>query len=109
MKKTILILAIISSIIAIIFTILPLDTIAFIPIGTALILLLFALYNANTKNKLLNFLLLIVSICSIVVLVKTFLIENSVKTDVEFEQQKMESNIESKKDLEDLEQLDNEL
>lgn len=104
MRKLFLVLGIIFTVPAIVFSILPTDTIAFLPIGVALILNLLLLKKSNgNQKKLPNILLLLCVLSSVFVLGKTFLIKDEVQKDIQFEQQKIETKQEAKKELEDLE------
>ncbi len=104
MRKLFLALAIVFTVLAIVFSALPLDTIAFLPIGLAMIfcLLLLKKSEANRK-KLPNILLLLCVLCSVFVLGKTLLIKDEVVKDATFEKEKIENKKEATKELEDLE------
>ena len=104
MRKLLVALGIIFTILAIIFSALPMDTIAFLPIGLAMIfcLLLLKKSGANQK-KLPNVLLLLCVLSSVFVLGKTLLVKDEVVRDVKFEKEKVETKKEAKKELEDLE------
>ena len=104
MRKLLVILAIIFTALAILFSALPLDTIAFLPIGLGILfcLLLLKKSNANQK-KLPNVLLLLCVVASLFVLGKMLLIKDEVVKDAQFEKEKIETKIEAKKELEDLE------
>ena len=82
----------------------PLDTIAFLPVGLGIIfcLLLLKKSDANQK-KLPNFLLILCVLSSVFVLGKTLLIKDEVVKDVKFEKEKIETKKEAKKELENLE------
>lgn len=104
MKKIFLILAILFLVLSIAFTILPMGTIAFLPIGIALLFSLLLLKKSKDNNrKLPNLLLTLSAICSFVVLVKVVFIKDKVEVDQKFEQQKVETKNEAKKELEELE------
>ena len=104
MRKLLVVLAIIFSALAIIFSALPLDTIAFLPIGLAMIFCLLLLKkSAVNQKKLPNILLLLCVVSSIFVLGKTLLVKDQVVKDTKFEKEKMETKKEAKKELEDLE------
>lgn len=104
MRKLFLVLGIIFTVLAIAFAYLPLDTIAFLPIGLAIAFCLLLLKKSNQNQKMLpNLLLLLCVICSVYVLGKTLLIKDEVVTDTKFEKQKIETKKEAKKELEDLE------
>ncbi len=104
MRKLFLVLGILFTILAIAFSVLPFDTIAFIPIGLAMVfcLLLLKKSEANQK-KLPNILLLLCVLSSVFVLGKTLLIKDEVVKDSKFEKEKIETKKEAKKELEDLE------
>lgn len=79
-------------------------TIAFLPIGLALISsLVFLKKSPENQRTLPSWLLTLSAICSFIVLLKVVLIKNKVEVDTQFEQQKVETKIEAKKELEDLE------
>jgi hypothetical protein len=104
MRKLLVVLAIIFTSLAIIFSALPLDTIAFLPIGLAMIFCLLLLKkSAVNQKKLPNILLLLCVVSSLFVLGKTLLVKDQVVKDTKFEKEKMETKKEAKKELEDLE------
>lgn len=104
MRKLFLVLAIIFTALAIIFSAMPLDTIAFLPIGLGLIFSLLLLKNSTTNQKKLpNILLILCVLSSVFVLGKTLFVKDVVVKDVKFEKQKIETKKEAKKELEDLE------
>ena len=107
MRKLFLISACVFGALGIAFTVLPMDTLAFLPIGLALIFGLLTLKKSNDSQKKFPKILLIISaLCSVVVLGKTLFIEDQVATDNQFEQQKIETKQEAKKELEELEGLE---
>jgi uncharacterized membrane protein YqgA involved in biofilm formation len=107
MRKLFLILACVFGGLGIAFTILPMDTLAFMPIGLTLIFGLLTLKkSAESQKKFPKILLVIAAFCSIVVLGKSLLIEDEIATDTQFEQQKMETKQEAQKELEELEGLE---
>ncbi len=104
MRKTLLIIAIILTIVSIIFSVLPLDTLALAPILLALLFIFLAFKKSDvTQRKFTKILFIITYVCALVVIGKTFLIKDKVEVDTKFEQQKIESKKEDIKDLEDLE------
>ena len=104
MRKASLILAIVFTALSMIFAALPLDTLALAPIGPALIFIFIAFKKSEiNQRKLPKRLFIITYICAAVVLGKTFLVKDKVAVDSKFEQEKMETKKEAKKDLEDLE------
>ncbi len=93
-------------VLSIIFSVMPMDTLAFLPIGLAIAFgLLLLQQSADNQKKLPKWLLIISVVCSVCVLGKTLLVKDEVAKDQTFEKQKIENNKESKKDLEDLEDL----
>ena len=104
MRKTFLIIAVIFTVLSVIFSALPLDTLAFAPIGVALLFILLAYKKSKvTERKFPKRLFIVAYVCALVVLGKTFLIKDKVAVDTKFEQQKIETKKEAKKELEDLE------
>lgn len=104
MRKLFLILGISFTLLAIAFSVLPMDTLAFLPIGLALVFCLLLLKKSNENQKITpNILLLLCVLSSVFVLGKTLLIKDEVQKDIRFEKQKIETKQEAKKELEDLE------
>lgn len=107
MRKLFLILACVFGVLGISFTILPMDTLAFLPIGLALIFGLLTLKKSEENQKKFPKIVLIIgALCSVVVLGKTLLIKDEIATDTQFEQQKIETKQEAQKELEELEGLE---
>jgi hypothetical protein len=104
MRKSLLILSFVFVTLSIVFSILPLDTLALLPIGVALILIIITFKKSDVnQRKLVKWLFTVTYICALFVLVKTYLIKDEVEKDQQFEQQKIETKKEAKKELEDLE------
>jgi len=104
MRKLFLVLGVLFTLIAVIFSALPTDTIAFLPIGLALIFCLVLLKKSNeNQKKLPNILLLICVLSSVFVLGKALIIKDEIEKDAKFEKEKIENKQEAKKELEDLE------
>jgi len=104
MRKLLVVLAIILTALAIIFSALPLDTIAFLPIGLAIVFCLLLLKkSAVNQKKIPNILLFLCVVSSLFVLGKTLLVKDQVVKDTQFEKEKIETKKEAKKELEDLE------
>jgi uncharacterized membrane protein len=104
MRKTFITLSITLTIISIIFSVLPLGTLALAPIILAIIVIFIAFKKSPlTERKLPKRLFIVVYLCAIMVVGKTFLLKDKVATDTKFEQQKAETKQEAKKELEDLE------
>jgi hypothetical protein len=104
MRKILLIVAVVLTLVSILFSILPLDTLALAPIGLALLFIFFAYKKSDVKQrKFTKFLFIITYICGLYVLGKTYLIKDKVTVDTNFEQEKVDSKKEDLKDLEGLE------
>jgi hypothetical protein len=104
MRKTLVIIAVILTLISVLFSVLPLDTLALAPIGFALLFIFLAFKKSDAKQRKFTKILFIISyICALVVLGKTFLIKDKVAVDTKFEQQKVDAKKEDLKDLEGLE------
>ena len=104
MRKIFLVLGILFTVLAIVFSVLPLDTIAFLPIGLGIAFCLLLLRKSEANQKTLpNILLLLCVLSSVFVLGKTLLIKDEVVKDVKFEKEKIETKKEAKKELEALE------
>jgi hypothetical protein len=104
MRKVLVITAVIFTLISVLFSMLPLDTLALAPIGLALLFIFLAFKKSDVKQrKFTKILFIITYTCALVVLGKTFLIKDKVAVDTKFEEQKVESKKEDIKDLEGLE------
>ncbi len=104
MRKLFLILAIVFCSLGILFSALPLGTIAILPIGLGLAFAFLTFWKSDAVQKKLPKWLMMVSLISIVfVLGKTYLIKDEVAVDTEFEKHKIETKQEDLKDLEGLE------
>ncbi|MCF6129263.1 hypothetical protein L1S35_06225 [Flavobacterium sp. AS60] len=104
MRKLFLVLGIVFTALAIAFSLLPLDTIAFLPIGLAMVFCLLLLKKSEpNQKKLPNILLLLCVLSSVFVLGKALLIKDEVVKDAQFEKEKIETKKEAQKELEDLE------
>jgi hypothetical protein len=104
MKKTLTIIATFFAFLGIVFTILPFDTLALLPLGLAVLFGSLAMINANGKQQKITKIVLIVSVLgALVVIGKEVFVKNEVNVDTKFDQQKIESKKEAEKDLEGLE------
>jgi len=107
MRKLLLILAIVFSSLGILFAALPLGTLAFLPIGLALVFALLTFLKSDAvQKKLPKWLMMVALLCVVVVLGKTYLIKDEVAVDAQFEKEKVEAKKEAQKDFEDLEGLE---
>jgi len=106
MRTLFFVLSIIFTFLSIVFSFLPLDTLAFLPIGIALIFVLIALKKSDESQKRFpKILLLIASFCTLLVVGKIAFQKNEVAKDTTFEKEKIEAKKEAKKELEKIEDL----
>ena len=101
MRKLFLILAYIFGILGIIFTFLPLGTLAFAPIAVGFLFAILALVKSDEKQKRTpKILLMVLVLAAICVLAKVNFIEDEIAADTNFEQTKIESEKDAQKTLE---------
>jgi D-alanyl-lipoteichoic acid acyltransferase DltB (MBOAT superfamily) len=106
MRKTTLLLASIFTVLGIVFSFLPLGTLALIPIILALIFSFITFSKSENELKQLPKMLLLVGVVSLVFVVsKQFFVKDEVAVDKKFEQTKQETKAEAKKELEEIEGL----
>jgi EamA domain-containing membrane protein RarD len=104
MRKLFIGLAILFAILGIVFAVLPLGTLALLPIGLALIFAFIAFIQSDINQKSLpKWILIVAGLTLIIVIGKVSLVEDEVAKDEQFEQKKVESKLEDLKDLEDIE------
>jgi len=104
MRKAFLIASFFFTATSIVFSAMPFDTLAFIPIALAVICIFIVLKKSTAdERKTPKRLFIVLYICSAIVLLKTFLITNEVAKDADFEKEKIETKKEAKKELENLE------
>lgn len=107
MRKSTLILASIFTVLGIVFSFLPLGTLALLPIVLAIIFSFITVTKSEAEFKKLPKMLLVVGvICFLVVVSKQFFIKDEVAVDTTFEKTKIETKAEAKKELEDIEGLE---
>ena len=106
MRKLFLFIAIVFTILSIVFAFLPLGTLALIPVGIAFVFGFLALKKSDDKQRKLVKLFLLLSFLSLaVVLGKEAFTKDEVEVDKQFEEKKIESKKEAQQDLEELEAL----
>ncbi|RTY91328.1 hypothetical protein [Flavobacterium sp. GT3R68] len=104
MRKLFIVLASFFTVLGIIFTILPLGTIALIPIALALLFALLVLIKSEATQKKFPIMLLILSALTLFIVIgREAFVKDEVIVDTQFDQKKIESKTEAKKDLEELE------
>ncbi len=107
MRKLLIILTIAFAIIGIVFIILPMGTLAFLPAGGAILLSIITLVLSKDKQKMLpKYLILISFIVFLTVIAKDVFVKDQIVTDQQFDNNKEESKQEAKKELEELEGLE---
>jgi EamA domain-containing membrane protein RarD len=108
MRKLFITIASIFATLGLVFSFLPLGTIALIPILIALVFAFLALKKSiEISDKKLPKILLLVSIIAMtIVLGKEALLKDKVEVDNQFEKEVIKSENEAKQDLEDLESLE---
>ena len=104
MRQLFLVIASVFTALSVIFTFLPLGTLALIPVGIALLFGFLALKKSDVKQAKLIKVLLVVSVLSLVFVVgKEFFTKDEVEVDKQFDAKKVESKKEAQKELEGLE------
>ena len=104
MRKTLVILSAFFTSLGILFTILPLGTIALIPVALAILCGFLAFKKSEVDQKKFPKIILIISAITFVVIIgKEIFVKDEVVVDQKFEKEKVESKKEAQKELEDLE------
>lgn len=107
MRKLFLTIASVFTTLSIVFAFLPLGTIAFIPIGIAVLFGILALKKSNINQRKLVTVLLGFALASLVLVVgKELFAKDEVEVDAQFDSKKETSKEEAKKDLEELDGLE---
>lgn len=106
MRKALIISTIVFVVLGIILTILPMGTIAFLPVGIAVILSILAVIKSKESQKKFPKILLFISIVILLAAIgKDVLVKDKVTVDQQFIKEKEDSKQEAQKDLEELEGL----
>ena len=104
MRKAYLILALFFTFLAMVFSYLPLDTIAFLPIGLAFLFSLLLLKKSiQSQKKIPKTLLFICGIITLFVVGKTVFVKDEIVEDTKFEKEKVAIKKEAQKELEEIE------
>ena len=107
MRNLFIITAIFFAIIGIVFTVLPLGTIALLPIVLALVFGILAYTKSEGSQRKIPKLIVLVSALTILVAIgKELFIKDEVIVDQKFEQEKIESKEAAQKELEELDGLE---
>lgn len=112
MNKLFAFLGLLSALLGLVFSFLPISNLAIFPAIFGFLLGIIALTIAKRKNQNFSFakIVVILSLVAIVISVgKQLLIDNKVVVDTEFNQKTEKSKQDAVKDLEELENLDEEL
>jgi len=106
MRKLLIILTIIFICITVVFTVMPMGTLAFLPAAIAILISIIAILLSKGNLKMLPKYLLLASFISfLAVVAKDVFVKDQVVTDQQFDTNKVESKKEAKKELEELEDL----
>ena len=104
MRKLFLVIASIFTVLGVVFTFLPLGTLALLPIGIGMLFGFIALKKSDVKQAKWVKVLLVISVIALVFVVgKELFTKDEVEVDSQFEAKKLESKQEAQKELEDLE------
>ena len=107
MKKVFIVLGVLFALISVIFTVLPLGTLAIIPIVPALFFGFLGFRNSYGKQMYISRLaILVAGLMLVIVIGKELLIKDEVIADEQFEQTKADSEKETVKELEEIEGLE---
>lgn len=103
MRKALIVLSFVFTLISIIFAILPMGTLGLLPVGLALVFAGLAFYKSAENDKSVPKWLLIVAGLVLVVIIIRAMMPDEVAQDTQLDQQKVEAQKEDIKDLEELE------
>lgn len=103
MRKALNIASIVFVVLGIAFTILPMGTIALLPVGLTIITAAVSFWLSKDRKRMLPRIVLVLSVITFLVVIgKDIFVKDEVKVDQQFEQKKIESQKEDIKDLEGL-------
>jgi membrane-bound ClpP family serine protease len=103
MRKALNIVSIVFLVLGVAFTILPMGTIALLPIGLTVLTAAVSFWQSKDKQRILPRIVLVLSVITFLVVIgKDVFVKDEVKVDQQFEQKKIESQKEDMKDLEGL-------
>lgn len=104
MRKLFIILAAVFAVVGLIFAILPMGSIAFLPIILAIVLALVAMWKSNDNQKKIPKWILVIALAILVlVTVKVVFVKDKVVVDQQFIQENVDSKEEAQQELEGLE------
>ena len=104
MRKLFIILAAVCAVVGLVFAILPMGSIAFLPIILAIVLALVAMWKSNDNQKKIPKWILVIALAILVlVTVKVVFVKDKVVVDQQFIQENVDSKEEAQQELEGLE------
>jgi len=104
MRKLFIFLAAVFAVVGLVFAILPMGSIAFLPIIIAIVLALIAMWKSNDNQKKMPKWILIIALTILVlVTVKLVFVKDKVVVDQQFIQENVDSKEEAQQELEGLE------
>ena len=104
MRKLFIILAAVFAVVGLVFAILPMGSIAFLPIILAIVLALVAMWKSNdNQKKIPNWILVSALAILVLVTVKVVFVKDKVVVDQQFIQENVDSKEEAQQELEGLE------
>ena len=104
MRKLFIILAAVFAVVGLVFAILPMGSIAFLPIILAIVLALVAMWKSNDNQKKIPKWILVIALAILVlVTVKVVFVKDKVLVDQQFIQENVDSKEEAQQELEGLE------
>ena len=104
MRKLFIILAAVFAVVGLVFAILPMGSIAFLPIILAIVLALVAMWKSNDNQKKIPKWILVIALAILVlVTVKVVFVKDKVVMDQQFIQENVDSKEEAQQELEGLE------
>mgnify|MGYP000844172907 FL=1 len=107
MRNILIILSVIFGLLGIVFVILPMGTIAFLPAGIALALSIIAYFVSGKSKRKFPYILMILSFLLLLSAgAKKVFVKDTVKVEKQFLEEKQEAKQDAQKELEDLENLE---
>jgi membrane protein implicated in regulation of membrane protease activity len=107
MRNIFIAISIFFGVLGIVFVILPMGTIAFLPAAIALALSIIAYFVSEKSKRKFPFILVILSVILLLSAgTKKLFVKDTVKVEKQFLKEKQESKQEAQKELEDLENLE---
>jgi len=104
MRKLFIILSAVFAVVGLVFAILPMGSIAFLPIILAIVLALVAMWKSNDNQKKIPKWILVIALAILVlVTVKVVFVKDKVVVDQQFIQENVDSKEEAQQELEGLE------